>query len=397
MSGIHFSIGSAAGQRSALEHARATGRNEASLDLSQDLSLVKSTMLYADRVTLYSLGSSILSSIAAFKEASTQERARVAVRFLPHLRPETPEKNLELLQAAVGLRGRDAQRRISKRNRQRLFAMANENFDKLEDMVFDQHRAAGIEGFREAVDSGMLEIHSFRQTSVEALVEATIRGDGDLFRGADVPDVMQEYVEQVGRTLHDGGTYPVFDDLTGEFVSECISGGLIVAPRTAQHRSRYGGLAADLLGRLPSLEQATLEEALDVRRELDDPLRGFRLAVADFSREIASAGWSAEFSEEAEALFREKVEPEVQRIEAAISENNDLRRLLERAVDHGPAGISIGAVVASASDLSNLAAAASGIAATAVRAGIERRRELREIESNRLYFFYRAERRLSGG
>lgn len=401
MSGIHFSIGSAAGQESALKHAlentRRPDQSPSSLDLSQDLALVKASLMYADRVTLYSLGSSILSGIADYQESSTEERARIAIKFLPYSQPETPSKNLELLEAAVGLRGRSAKRDIAKRDRQRLLALADDNRGELDKMVLEQHRDSGIEGFREAVGSGVLHVHAFRQVSIEALIEATVRGNGDLLRGIDIADVIREYIEQTSAMIGSGNTYPVFDDLTGDFVAECVQNGLIAAPPPdAGHRSRYGGLAADLLERLPLFERATLAEALDIRRELENSLMGFRLAVAGFSREIAPAGWDSGFADEAEALFRERVEPEIQRIEAAVSDNNDLRRFTERAAEHGVSGAFIGAVVGSVSDLSNLAAVASGLAAAGLRAEIDRRQTMKDIEGNQLYFFYRAGRRTSG-
>lgn len=385
MSDIHFSIGSVA------------GHDSSTLDLSQDLALVKATLMYADRVTLFSMGSAVLSGIAEYQETTTAKRAKLIVRHLGDLQPSMSTRDIEFFEAIVGLHGRKKQRKISKRTRDEIFAMVEKERDELDAMVVDQHRAAGIEGFREAVNSGVLRVHPFRQASAEALVEAVIIGNGNLLEGVDLADAILEYIEQTTRMVRDSDTYPVFDDLTGDLAAACVEAGLIAAPQESEQRSRYGGLAADLLAKLPLFEQATLAEAIDVRRELDGPLRGFRLAIADFSREIASAGWNAGFAEEADALFREKVEPEVERIEAAISENRDIRRILERTAEHGSTGTVIGAVVGSASDLSNLAAVASGLTAAGIRAEIDRRRQMRSIQENQLYFFYRAGNRLSRG
>jgi hypothetical protein len=86
--------------------------------------------------------------------------------------------------------------------------------------------------------------------------------------------------------VEDGFTYPLFDDLTG-----------------------------DLLRRLPTVEEATLAKILDGRRGLEGPLRGVRVVVAGFSGEVSSAAWEPGLAEEANALFREKVESAVERIE----------------------------------------------------------------------------------
>ena len=81
-------------------------------------------------------------------------------------------------------------------------------------MVLEQHRA-GIEGFREAVNSGALEVHPFRQTSAQSLIEATIRGGGNPLYGLDLADLLKEFLDQVKSAVEDGFTYPMFDDLTG--------------------------------------------------------------------------------------------------------------------------------------------------------------------------------------
>ena len=64
-----------------------------------------------------------------------------------------------------------------------------------------------------------------------------------------------------------------------------------------------------------------------MRRDLERPLLGFRNAIADYSREIRSAAWESGFAEEADILFREKVEPEVASIEQAVRENRSREEL----------------------------------------------------------------------
>jgi hypothetical protein len=112
--------------------------------------------------------------------------------------------------------------------------------------------------------------------------------------------------------VEDGFTYPLVDDLTGDFVDEAAAYGLVMVSEAAAHRGRHGGPAGDLLRRLPTFEETTLAEILDVRRGLEGPLR---VVVAGFSREVSSAAWDPGLVAEANPLFREKVESEVERIE----------------------------------------------------------------------------------
>ncbi len=249
---VHFTIGSAAGHR-------ASGK----LDLTQDLALVKATLLYADRVKLCSPGSSILSGIAEFQESSSEAKARLVVRLLPDLQPSMSPQEIHFFEAVVGLRSREEKRRINKRTRKEILGMVEKERGELEAMVLEQHKAAGIEGFREAMRSGLLEVHPFRQTSAAAVVEATIRGGGDLLRGFDLADLLGEVLDQTTNAMTDASTYPLFDDLTGDFVGEAVRHGLLTPTEAGTARRRYGRVSADLLRRLPTFEEASLS---DVRR-----------------------------------------------------------------------------------------------------------------------------------
>ncbi len=384
---LHFTIGSAAGHASSGD-----------LDLREDLALVKATLLYADRVKLCSPGASVLSGIAEFQEASPDEQARLVVRFLSELQPSMSPQEISFFEAAVGLRGRDEKRRIKKKTLKKILGMVEEQREGLEAMVVEQHKAAGIEGFRQAVRLNALEVYPFRQMSAESIVEATIRGKGDFLHGVDLVDLLEEFLEQAMGAVEDTSTYPLFDDLTGDFVGEAVRHGVLMPTEAGVARGRHSGLSADLLRRLPLFEQASLSDVLAIRHELEGPLRGFRLAVSGFSREIRSAAWEPGFPEEADTLFRERVVQEVERIEEAVTENGSLREFAWRTARHGATPATFGALIGSASDLPALAGAAAGglpiLGAAGVKALLDRRDKLREIRDNQLYFYYRAGERL---
>ena len=355
--------------------------------------MVKVGPLYAVRVKLCSPGASVLSGMADYAEASTNERARLVVKFLPDLQPSMTPEEIRFFRAVVGLGPRWENRLIPEKTRQGILAMVKAQEGELEAMVLEQHRAAGIHGFREAVKSGRLEIHPFRQTTAEAIIEATLRGGGNLLYGVDFVDLLVEYIDEVSGAVTDGSTYPVFDDLTGDFVAEAVNAGLITAADHTAHRSRYGGISNDLLQRLPLFETASLSDIMDIRRTLEGPLRGFRLAIRDFSREIRSAAWEPGFPDEADALFREKVKEEVHRIEDEVNQNAGLAALAWRTVRHGATPATFGGLLGTISDLPTLAGAAAGalpvLGAAGLKALDDRRQQLRSIEANQLYFYYR--------
>jgi hypothetical protein len=146
-------------------------------------------------------------------------------------------------------------------------------------------------------------------------------------------------------------------------------------------------------------ETVSLSDVMDIRRVLEGPLRGFRLAIAGFSGEIRSAAWDPGFPDEADALFREKVEPEVERIEEEeVRQNAGLAEFAWRTARHGATPATFGGVIGAVSDLPTLAGAAAGalpiLGAAGFKALGDRRETLKEIRANQLYFYYRAEREI---
>jgi hypothetical protein len=92
---LHFTVASSAGHHSSER-----------LDLSEDLALVKASLLYADRVKLCSVGSSLLTTIAEFAESPAEERAKLVVRYLSDFQPSMSSEQVWFFEAVVGLRTR---------------------------------------------------------------------------------------------------------------------------------------------------------------------------------------------------------------------------------------------------------------------------------------------------
>jgi len=97
-------------------------------------------------------------------------------------------------------------------------------------------------------------------------------------------------------------------------------------------------------------------------------------------------------------LFREKVEPEVKRIEEEVRQNAGLAEFAWRTARHGTTPAAFGGVIGAVSDLPTLAGAAAGalpiLGAAGFKALADRREKLKEIHANQLYFYYRADREI---
>jgi hypothetical protein len=175
-------------------------------------------------------------------------------------------------------------------------------------------------------------------------------------------------------------------------------------------RGRHAGLAAHIIERLPLFSNATVPEILEVRRELQEPLRRFRAGIARFSEQIKPAVWDADFTTEADILFVQEVEVAVLEIAEAVRSNNPLRLLADKTFTKGGgvftgAEITLGGLVTRIGDLPGAITASAlaglslagtfGIARTAYQTYDDWQKKRREIRGNQFYFLVETARRLS--
>lgn len=379
--GMRFVVGSAGGGE----------EGNPNFDLGHELDLVKAALLYADRVELVSAGSSLLYGFVTLSGVPPAERLAVVRRHAPtNAGFRLPEEQLEkmdlIMAGGPDVRQALGERRLAEVQGQ-LQAVVDQGWDEIKQDVERRFEAYNAKGLEDAVRSGLLDLHTFEGHTLDGMLSMAAEG---FTVEAAVDDILWEYVGRAQIAM-DGDGYPLFDDLIGRLVNEAVRNGLIDPSPGAVHRGRHGGLSGDLLPRLPLFEEATVAEVLDIRRELEAPLAGFRGAVSDFSAQIRSAAWEPGFAGEADVLFRETVEPEVDRIEDEIRENRSLAELARRVLRHG--GVTrpaLGAAIGHASDLSALSGIVLGLGASAVQALLDERDRRREIEDNRLFFYYAA-------
>lgn len=375
---MRFVVGSAAGTKDG-------GSN---FDLGHELNLVKAALLYADRVELVSAGASLLYGFVALSEVPPDRRLVLVRRHAGH---KLDEEQLQKMDLVMGRGSRKLRRALSARQRaearRQLQVVADEGWREIRRDVEERFESYNAGGLEEAVGSGLLLLRTFEQNTVEGMLSMAA---DDFSVDASVEEILSEYVKRASIAMNGPG-YPLFDDLIGRLVGEAVQSDLIVPSPAALHRGRHGGLSGDLLSRLPLFERATVAEVLDVRRELSAPLSSFRAAVSDFSKQIRSAAWEPGFAGEADVLFREQVEPEVERIEEAVKENRSYGELLRRVARHGGLTRAVmGAAIGHASDLSALAGVVLGLGTSAAQALVDQHDRRREIEGNQLFFYYGA-------
>jgi hypothetical protein len=315
---------------------------------------------------------------------------------------------------------KDSNHEVLSRNAPRLLYMM-EHKDKLtpDQLLFVLNAEKQIETLWEpakaqfkqiAAQSGVPEIEKFLQTG---LLDIHLLGanQDQMFTHVYMDDItgnnhsqpiIIEYINAISKIVLEGDAYPLFDDMTGSLVRNLIKENRIKVTETRTNRGKHTLLAGRLLEKLPLFDEATVDEIVDIRSELDKPLINFRQALIGFSEEMKNAPWDNDFPVEADQVFHQRVAPAILEIEEQVKQTQSLANFASRLINKPLAsGGSLSVVISQAFALPDLASTAltmGGLTSSGATAIMEYReiwKERRDIERNQLYFYYKAGKLLS--
>ena len=156
------------------------------------------------------------------------------------------------------------------------------------------------------------------------------------------------------------------------------------------------GFVFDIFQRLPNFENATIDEILDIRKTLGKPLIRFRSAIIGMSDCIRYKPWDEGFYYDIEKIFYQRIEPAVLEIEEECKSNKYLTKLLNIIVKRPweiPAGGIGGVIISKLAEISNISATAIGLSigtgTVAFNALNEWKEKTKEIEKNQMFFYYK--------
>lgn len=359
------------------------------LSVENDMKLIKSALLYADRAKLCSFTSSMLLTILSYGLLNTKQRSEFVEAMLPIV-AQSNENSAQILIALDTLKRLKKKKRLNKQElllKMQFSSHLKKVASSLEDSFSTMLEDAGIINLLSALDSGLLEIEQLNLTNDE---------------NNEKQESIREFVNVLSNAVSDENTYPLFDDQTGNLVSLAIKEGQIQVSEAGIARGKHSGLAANLLERLPLFENAEIDEILDIRIELERPLKRFRSAMLKFSENIKNASWDKDFSYDAEVVFIREIEPVILDIEDAVKNNSYLANLTRKISDKPlniPAGSALGMIMSPLSELPLLVSTSLGVGIPASLIAYDAYKEWKQnnlkIEQNNLFFYYKVKQKFS--
>jgi hypothetical protein len=362
-----------------LLHITVGAAPQSGLDLTHELRLLKAGLLYADKVTLCSLSSALMAVLPYFTTWQDKDMLEFTYRTAKALNqnPESVRIFIEQYQHLQKKKFRTRQELIALQEIKRDFELLRLEFsEQIKQLLID----ANAEGLFSAIQSGLVEIQSF-----------------DF--GKNRRNEVEQYISAITKTVLSGDTYPLLDDETGSLVKLIIEAGKIVPLGTTITKAKQAGLSSSLFEKLPLFDEASVDDIIQIRKELDKPLTRFRSAIAGFSRKIEHEPWEKEFPHEVEQIFIEHVEPAILEIDDAYKSNKFIFSLVKKVADKPlvlPSTSAIGLLMSQASNTPNIITQSLSLAAGGAIIGLEAvqdwRQKNQEIEKNQLYFYYRVKK-----
>ena len=289
-----------------------------------DLRLLKTALLYADKVELCSPGTSLLlwghGMRSAFSEenrgaARGEQLALVVLLAISFLYSGTSREKEAA--AARAVEHMSWLGELDPEIRALVEAFTHDLsllHDSLEAALSDPALQPGLGEIVQAVETGLVEVH--------------------WFTAAEPEGVVREFTTVLSRAIAEGATHPLLDAGASELVARAlgpVTGAGMSGPAS---RGKHVRLAARLFERLPTFDDLSVAEVLAVRRDLDSHLVRFRSSMIRFSEEITTAVWDRDFDRDAEHVILRDVEPALLELEEAIRENGLWGRLARKLVDH---------------------------------------------------------------
>lgn len=362
-------------------------------NIDRELQYVKSALLYADKVTLISPMAYIYTQLT--NDSSTmdiQGILRLLDNVLPLCEHADPAAYTDMLDSINQIRpwlaSKKKFRSMPKLTQITLKQALLEFCTVINNTVVQTVGDIQSQELQQLLASGKLYLQKFEHCVT------------------DVDGCIPEYLGMLTQSIKK--SYPLFDKQANDLMSAAVRARIVNLSDADQRKIRHAGMSDNFMQRLPSFEMASVDEILDIRKELDPSLARFRSKMISYSDSIQSMPWDNDFETESSLLYYQEVAPAITEIREKAQDNSFLKNLGGKVLadtDFMTNAGQLAVSVAAAGVISSLADAASLDTAVLTAGGVwavqkvksaydEYAEKKREIQRKDLYFYYQAGEKL---
>ena len=304
------------------------GTASSNREFKETMSLIKSSLLYADEIELIGMVEYMLFSYIPdhLNDAKDMDQLLMGIKLLLKSldAPGTSELLSQIEDLNEQLNGiAPLLKKKRHRNKQELIAQM-----KIQ-QVFRQSKGVILEGVKELIDTP-------GANAIQELIEREI--------------ITVHYFGNLINAMKNHSAYPLFDEVSVGVIRSVANTHILDISRTNAETLRHAGVASNILMTLPTLEGATVDEILDFKKENEEALIRFRKAIYEFSEKIETLPWDNDFHYDCMKLYSVEVAPKVAELNEISSDTNVLLNLGKKAVADAEvrraAGFAVGGIAA---------------------------------------------------
>lgn len=291
-----------------------------SLDLQGDMKLIKSSILYADEIELiglveYALYKYLPCTVFGNEELDVLIPAMCS--FLQSIEIKNQNELLRELQSVELTLQEYAPFLKKKKHRSKQEILAQMRLKQFEKECKGQFEIAmqqilstpESQALRDWIGRGIVSVYDYG------------------FKDFNTDKLTGGYFANLMNVMYNGTAYPLFDKQSGNLIQSVVKTNLLDIGNLDERVLRHAGVASGILMTLPTLENATVDELLDLKKENIVSLNNFRSAMYQFSDEIKSLPWDVNFQYDCIQLYNKEVVPRIQEINEVMTQTNVLKNL----------------------------------------------------------------------
>lgn len=358
------------------------------INIDKELQYIKSALLYADKIILISPMVYMYTQLTTGGVAFDEKRLIKLMEFtLPMCKEREPENYLKRKSMIADFS------RIIYSKRYKAIPLAQK-------MEFRKQ----IGELMQEMDGKFLEMMGESQTAELNLLLKSGKLVLQKFEHnlADTDGYVSEFFGYLTKSVKN--SFPLFDEASNNLMRAAMKSRIISLSESEKRKITHAGVSDNLLQRLPSFDSASVDEIIDIRKELDDPLIRFRSKLVTYTENIQSMPWDNDFEYECAILYNKEIAPAILEIDELTSQNSFVKNLFGKVAADGEFLKSAGGLIISvaaagvipsftqaiSADTAMLTAGGAW-AATKIAATYQEYQEKKQkISKNDLYFYYKA-------
>ena len=289
-------------------------------DYDEDIKLIKSSILYADEIELIGMTEYAVFCYIPKIFDNNKKINDLIDSMIPFIKSINLPNKDELLD----------QLETVKIQLQQLSPILNKRSYRSKSDFQIQMKMKQLEkDLKERINATLLELkdHPTAQ-ELQMLIEKNIISvfNYDLFE-MNTNEMAGSYIGNMLNAIYAQNTYPLFDNTSTKFIGEMSKINLIDISNLNPEVLRHAGVATNILMTLPTLEGATYDELLDIKKQNAVPLLKFRKSIYEFSEKISSLPWDDDFQYDCLKIYNTEVVPRVAEINELFTETSVLKNL----------------------------------------------------------------------